>query len=210
YTGDEVCTVCGETISTGQVIPTTDHSYDSGVVTKEATCTEDGEIIYTCTVCGSTKTEAIPSTGHSYDSCIVTIEATCTEDGEMTYTCTVCGDTVTEAIPATGHTEVIDSRVEPTCTETGLTEGSHCSVCGTVITKQEEIPATGHSYDEGSVTTEPTCTAEGVMTYTCTACGDTYTESIEAKGHTEEIDEAVEATCTENGLIEGSHCSECG
>ncbi|MBR5881511.1 MAG: hypothetical protein IKZ16_07460, partial [Clostridia bacterium] len=44
-----------------------------------------------------------------------------------------------------GHTAATDAAVAPTCTETGLTEGSHCSVCEAVITAQEKVPATGHT-----------------------------------------------------------------
>ena len=60
YTGDEVCTVCGETVKTGQTVSAKGHSYDAGVVTKEATEEEEGIRTYTCTVCGVTKTEVIP------------------------------------------------------------------------------------------------------------------------------------------------------
>ena len=81
------------------------------------------------------------------------VEATCTDMGNAEYwMCTSCGKYFTDAkgmnqvaredlvIPAKGHTEVVDPRVEPTTTTTGLTEGSHCSVCGEVIVAQEEIP----------------------------------------------------------------------
>lgn len=51
------------------------------------------------------------------------------------------------AIP---HTEVVDKAVEPTCTETGLTEGKHCSVCSAVLVKQEVVPALGFTVS-GSV-----------------------------------------------------------
>lgn len=60
YTGDEICSICGETVATGTVIPANGHSWDSGVVTKEATTEEEGTKTYTCTVCGETKTETIP------------------------------------------------------------------------------------------------------------------------------------------------------
>ena len=69
-------------------------------------------------------------------------------------------------------------------------------------------PAHTHSYTS-TITKQPTCTAEGVKTFTC-ECGDTYTESIPAKGHTIVTDKAVSATCTTNGKTEGSHCSVCG
>ena len=58
-------------------------------------------------------------------------------------------------IPAKGHTEVTDAAVEATCTEPGLTEGSHCSECEEVLVKQEVIPAKGHTEvkDEGKAAT---------------------------------------------------------
>ena len=82
----------------------------------------------------------------------MTKEATCTEEGEMTYTCTACGETKTEAIPVKDHTVVVDKAVDPTCTKTGLTEGSHCSECLKVLKKQETIPAKGHSFKDGKCT----------------------------------------------------------
>ena len=107
YTGDEVCTVCGETVKKGEVIPALGHKTQL-VGAKPATCTEDG---YTgdevCTICQEVvkKGEVIPATGHK-TQLVGAKPATCTEDG---YTgdevCTVCGETVKkgEVIPATGH-----------------------------------------------------------------------------------------------------------
>ena len=79
--------------------------------------------------------------------------ATCTDDGNINYWyCTTCKKYFSDEygnheisldstnIPATGHTVVVDSAVQPTYTETGLTEGAHCSVCGAVLKKQEVIP----------------------------------------------------------------------
>ena len=145
---------------------------------------------------------------HSYTE-EITKQPTCTEEGEKIFTCD-CGDTYTEIIPAKGHTEVIDKAVPATCTTDGKTEGSHCSVCGEVIKAQTVIKATGHKYDDGKITKQPTCTETGVKTYTCSECGATKTETIKANGHTEVIDKAVPATCTTDGKTEGSHCSVCG
>ena len=69
-------------------------------------------------------------------------------------------------------------------------------------------PSHIHSYTS-SITKQPTCTEDGTKTFKCD-CGDTYTETIPAKGHTIVTDKAVAATCTTNGKTEGSHCSVCG
>lgn len=103
YTGDTWCKDCETKISEGTVIPATgDHTWDEGKVTKDSTCTEKGEMTYTCEVCGGTKTEPIPATDHKYTG-KVTKEPTCTENGEMTYTCEACGDSYTEEIDTDGH-----------------------------------------------------------------------------------------------------------
>lgn len=71
-------------------------------------------------------------------------------------------DDITTVEPITqSHNKVIDKGVTPGCTEPGLTEGSHCSVCGKVLAKQEEIPPHGHKYSAG--TTDPI----GKTTYIC-------------------------------------------
>ena len=105
-------------------------------------------------------------------------------------------------------TEVRDSR-EPTCTEEGYTGDTVCSVCGEVITAQKEIPALGHSWGEWTVTTPASCTATGEETRTCDRCATTEKRELAKTGHTEVVDPAVEATCTEPGKTEGKHCSVC-
>ena len=65
------------------------------------------------------------------------------------------------------HTEIIDEAVPATCTEAGLTEGSHCSVCGEVLVAQTEVAALGHQWDDGEVSGNGE-----VITYTCTVCGE--------------------------------------
>lgn len=136
------------------------------------------------------------------------IDSTCTDSGSVTYTCSRCGDSYTETIPEKGHTVVIDEAVEATCTQPGLTEGSHCSVCEAVIVAQEVVPAKEHNY-KSEVTKQPTCTAAGERTYTCTRCEDSYTEAIPALNHALEYVAAVEATCEKAGSVEHWTCSRC-
>ena len=106
-------------------------------------------------------------------------------------------------------TGVRDSR-EPTCTEEGYTGDTYCKVCGEVQKTGASIPAKGHSWNEGEITTAPTCENAGVKTYTCTVCNATKTEAINATGHTP-VDVAEQpATCTEAGHTAGTKCSVCG
>ena len=165
-----------------------------------------------CSVCNTvikaqTTTAAL---GHSWDNGKVTKAATCTTAGTKTYTCTRCKKTRTETIAATGHKEVKDAAVAATCETAGKTEGSHCSVCNTVIKAQTITAALGHSWDNGKVTKAATCTTAGTKTYTCTRCKKTRTETIAATGHKAVKDAAVAATCETAGKTEGSHCSVCG
>ena len=178
-----------------------------------ATCETTGKTEGShCSVCNTvikaqTTTAAL---GHNWDSGKVTKAATCTTAGTKTYTCTCCKKTRTETIAATGHKVVKDAAVAATCETAGKTEGSHCSVCNTVIKAQTTTAALGHSWDSGKVTKAATCTAAGTKTYTCTRCKKTRTETIVATGHKAVKDAAVAATCETAGKTEGSHCSVCG
>ena len=178
-----------------------------------ATCETTGKTEGShCSVCNTvikaqTTTAAL---GHSWDGGKVTKAATCTTAGTKIYTCTRCKKTRTETIAATGHKAVKDAAVAATCETAGKTEGSHCSVCNTVIKAQTTVAALGHSWGGGKVTKAATCTAAGTKTYTCTRCKKTRTETIAATGHKVVKDAAVAATCETTGKTEGSHCSVCG
>ena len=74
---------------------------------------------------------------------------TCTKNGQNIFICPHCGDSYTAEVAYHGHTEVSDKAVAPTCTDSGLTAGSHCYFCGLILVKQQIIPPTGHSYTDG-------------------------------------------------------------
>ena len=105
-------------------------------------------------------------------------------------------------------TEVRGSR-EPTCTEEGYTGDTYCKVCDKVQKPGKSIPAKGHSWNEGEITTSPTCENVGVKTYTCTVCNATKAEAIDATGHTPVEVAEQPATCTEAGHKAGTKCSVC-
>lgn len=158
-----------------------------------------------------TYTAEFNTDAHVYGEWTTTKAPACTEKGSHKKVCE-CGKEITEDMPATGHTEVPDAAVAPTCTEPGKTEGSHCSVCGEVLTAQQTVNALGHDMGEFKQTTAPTCTAKGVKTATCKreGCNHTETQDIPAKGHTLEKVEKVAATESKEGVKEHYRCTECG
>ena len=208
----DITAACGDLTAT-KTIQVTGHPNTELKNAKEATCSTEG---YTgdkiCKDCGKTieAGKTIPKKEHSWDAGKVTKAANCTEKGIRTYTCQSCSITRTEDIPALGHKIVTDAAVAATCETDGKTEGSHCSVCGTILTAQKTVKATGHDWDEGKITKAATCEEKGVKTYTCRTCKKTRTEDIPALGHKAVTDVAVAATCETAGKTEGSHCSVCG
>lgn len=193
------------------------HSYGVGVITKEPTCTEAGVTTYTCS-CGASYTQDIPEpTGHAYES-VVTKEATSTEDGIMTHTCKKCGDTYTTSIPKTGTTHTC-SFTERNTSSTYRKSQATCQspaiyyyscTCGAKGTSTfSSGSALGHAWGSWTVTTPATCTSNGVQTRTCSRCGVTETQTINASGShdwnssTGTCNNCGE-TCDHNWVYEGS------
>ena len=207
-----------------------EHSYNA--VVTAPTCTDAGYTTYTCSVCGhSYVADNKAALGHT-ETTVPGKAATCTEDGLTDgVICTVCGETITAqtVIASGGHTDAdknyicdvcdedlctdhIEEAVpgkSPTCTETGLTEGKKCSICGEILLSQEEIAVKEHSYNAQA--TAPDCENGGYTTYTCSVCGHSYVADNKAPlGHSESTVPGKSPTCTEAGLTDGKACTVCG
>ena len=112
--------------------------------------------------------------------------------------------------PCTHENTELRGAKEPTCTEPGYTGDTYCKDCNDKIADGKVIPALGHTWDKGVITTAPTCENAGVKTFTCTRCNETKTEAINATGHTPVQIPEKPATCTEPGHKAGMKCSVCG
>lgn len=195
---DPECNVCGQS-------RTISHSWNSGRVTKNATCAEEGVTTFICTVCGQSKTESIAKTAHDYDSewrtdasghwhsCIICghkdAYAAHTPGSEATestsQTCTVCGYVIQ---PPLGHTHQYSDQWS-------ISAGTHyhlCS-CGQKADEASHIydnncdsdcsvcgytRNASHAWDQGQIVKKATCVAEGQLLYTCTVCAHQETESL--------------------------------
>ena len=199
------------------------HAWDGGVVTKAATCTEEGVRTYTCTkadgTCSCTAdtkasyTEKIPATGHTAK--VEVKEATCKEAGYVKAVCQndncpLSGRVIDEKVlPKKDHVEKV-TVVEATCTTPG-SRSYTCAVCGEKTKETETIPTVPHAYEATGEFVEATCTSPKYEKYRCTYCSDEKLVKIgEAAGHTvDESKTATEpATCTTAGSV-SKYCS-CG
>ncbi len=196
----EIVTENGRVESTQDkaIIPAKGHTMTK-VETKTPTCTGDGNVeYYHCSACEknyadekgekelTTVVEA--AKGHK----LVKVEAkaaSCTTAGNIEhYSCDSCkklfadaeGKTETTAekvaVAAKGHTEVAVAGKAATCTETGLTEGKKCSVCGTVTVEQKIIGALGHKLTKVEAK-EATYTEAGNIEHYACACGKLFADA---------------------------------
>ena len=156
--------------------------------------------------------------GHNYNIEEIITEPTCTENGEKRITCSTCGDAKTEVIQALGHNMNYTERVEPTCTEAGNVAYYRCLRCNKTFSDEQGnneisnivIPATGHDWDSGNITVNPTCTETGTKLYTClNDSSHTKTETVPATGHNITSVAKVDATCTTAGNIAYYKCTKC-
>ena len=184
----KMCTTCGKTTAAQTVIPANGHSYTTDVTAPD--CVNGGYTTYNCTVCGySYVGDHIGALGH-------------VDSEPKDYICDVCEEDL-----CTEHVEETVPAKAPTCTESGLTEGKRCALCGDILVEQSVIPANGHSYE--AVVTAPTCESAGYTTYTCSVCGDSYVaDEVVPLGHSYTTD--VTAPDCVNGGYTTYTCTVCG
>ncbi len=159
YTGDKVCTVCGETVEIGTATEALDHSFGEYVSDGNATCTTDGTKTAGCTREGCSVTDTVAdegsATGHKY------------EDGK----CNQCGGDDPD-------------YVEDPCAEGHEYEDGKCTRCGKDDPDYVEDPCSkGHSYGKWTITKMFTCTENGKLSRSCSVCGVTEDFDVEAIGH---------------------------
>lgn len=209
YTGDTYCSVCNKKLSSGETINKKEHTWVKQNI--PATC-EKGEMeVEKCSVCGETKeTQISDPLGHDYGEWKVTKEPTCTKYGTKKRICKRCNEYEIDVIDPTGHqhTKIIDQK-DATCEEKGYSGDLYCEDCRLIIQLGHDIAATGHTWDDGEITKEPTQTATGIKTYTCKTCHKTRTETIPMlKGHHWDKGTVTkEPTCTEPGEMT-YHCTD--
>lgn len=211
------CTICGDT-KTETISKAADKHLHSEIRDKkDATCKDEGYTGDTyCTDCGKkiSSGQTIAKTdNHNWNTGEITTSPTCKDTGVKTFTCTICGNTKTETVKKTTkhlHTEIRNKK-DATCKDEGYTGDTYCTDCGKKISSGKSIAKTEtHSYDDGKITTKPTCTKIGKKTFTCTICGNTKTETVKATGHSYgEYKVVKEPTATKDGL-KSRTCTVCG
>ncbi len=208
----DVCRKATDTVADEGSKDSAQHQYDWTDM-KDATCIANGHRKGVCKVCGAEVMEEIADTalGHIDSDWQYPLGFDCELGGNRVKTCTRCGDiTATEPIEGRAHTPVIDPEVTKTCTVDGKTAGSHCDICGKILTQQIIFPAEGHKANDAgfTVTKKATCTEAGEQTAVCAVCGETFTQAIPAAGHTY-VDTVVPPTCEGAGYTLHK-CAVCG
>ena len=186
------------------------HNWDNGAFTPGTDCQNPDKTVYTCTTCGYSKTnygtaehtynttEKLNTTHHAkkcacgeyitekhnWDDGKVTTKPSCAKPGEKTFTCAGCGETRTEPVPVIDH---VYGNWEK------LNETQHQKKCACGDTVKEN-----HKWDNGKITTKPSCAKPGEKTFTCAGCGETKTEPVPVTDHT--YTNACDPDCNGCGL----------
>lgn len=207
-----VCKTCS---TVTEEVPAVGHKYGSLVTVTAATCVNDGEGYYECTVCHSKKDVTLRATGiHSKSSDKKTVkQASCTNNEWVSYYCTLCDkyegiyQPEEKLFTRTDHSYNIISTTPATCTTDGV-QILDCSVCGA----DSSITLSKYGHDYVATTTAPTCTEQGYTTHDCSRCDSVYVDSyVDALGHSVPEDDwttTEQASCTKEGTQEGV-CGVC-
>ncbi|MBQ6862961.1 MAG: dockerin type I repeat-containing protein [Clostridia bacterium] len=212
--GNKLCTCTRCPATTYITVPATGNHTEVVVPAQAATCTQNGKTEWSyCSVCETTLTEAriTAATGHSFTKWTTLVYPTCGDGLKESYCDNEnCNEYTTAVVTGDGkHEAIILEAVSATCFAEGLTAGSVCTVCDTVLVKQFPIPAKGHDW-QTEWTTELTCTQDGICNKTCKNCKMTVTnEKVLATGHSFTTLPSVAATCTQTGLTMGVYCKNC-
>ena len=171
YTGTDKGNYETESVSITITRSECEHKNTEIINKKDATCSVEGYTGDTyCKDCGEklatgTTIEKKPHTAGTTATCI------------SKAVCSVCGENFGE-VDATNHVHTtVKNRKEATCTQTGYAGDTCCTDCDKLLSTGKELAALGHDY-KATVTKQPTTTEEGIMTYTCTKCGHSYTQPI--------------------------------
>lgn len=180
------CSACGEVFVAQETIAAPGHTevIDEAIAPE---CTETGLTEGKhCSKCGKilVAQEVIEATGHNWeDEWWIQKESTCSTHGTKVRYCKNGPHMDIQELPLDDdkHENVVtDAAVAATCTESGLTEGKHCSVCNEVLVAQTEIPALGHEFVNYVYNNDATTEADGTETATCErGCGATDTRVAE-------------------------------
>ncbi len=227
------CKHCGEKLAEGEAVAVEPTGHEGAVTTTEVikapTCTEEGsyDIVVYCPECDkeiSRETMVSEPTGHVWNDPVVENKkpATCTEEGsyETVVYCAACGaeqegSRESHVIEKIEHTPVTDAAIAATCTKTGLTEGSHCLVCDTVLVEQKVTEKLAHTpVTDGAVAA--TCTKTGLTEGShCKVCGEVLkaqktTDKLAHKASAPVKELIKEATYTAPGSYnEVVYCADC-
>ncbi len=203
YTGDTVCSDCGELIERGTEIPATlDHTWDNGVVTRDPTCISEGVLTKTCTVCTATTEVSVATVAHKdiYHDAL---------DGTHTHTCGTC--TAVNSNEAHVPVDADGTYYAATCQSAGYTEYV-CSLCEQAYKVTDvNAPILEHAY--GNWTTEPsTCSLAGRQYRTCGNTDCNHTEEITLPLDTTEHNYIESSTTASTCLVAGETlyiCDDC-
>lgn len=185
-----------------------EHQYQSQV-TKAASCAEEGETTFSCTLCQDSYTEAIPVVAHSYKDAVIEKEPTCTEEGIESGTCTVCGKASSQPIEKRPHTVTYLSKtiVAANCTVEGQGIGD-CIVCGAKDIART-IPTNDNHDWKDIVQRKPTCTKVGSGLHECKLCGFSERCNFPVAEHAYNISIISKPGCEREGYADKT-CRDCG